>query len=133
YVSLVGIDDAGQLVTWAREQGWDELGFGAGATHAVAVRNEAPADATKVVLGAADSERLHSLTERGYLRIGAADIMREIARIGSEQAVNDPQKHLWEALVLPELAATLSLADVLDYAAVLASSDDPLAAPRLAL
>ncbi len=133
YVSLVGVPEADALVAWAHERGWDSLGFGSGATHAVAVRNEAPAEATKLVLGASDSDRLHSLTERGYLRLGAADIMREVARLGRDRAVNEPQRHLWEALARPEVAATLSLADVLAYAAEVASSADLLGAPRDAL
>src|SRR5690606_21228276 len=74
YVSLVGIPGAEEHAVWAREQGFDELGFGIGATHAVEVRNSAdvPDDAVRLAVVGEAAERLHSLTERGYLHVDAA-------------------------------------------------------------
>lgn len=133
YVSLVGYEDGEALAIWAHERGWDELGFGLGMTHATKVRNEAPAEKMKLALVLEESERAHSLTERGYLRIGAAEVMREVAHLGRDRAANDPHRHLWDALTQPEVAATLSLADVLAYAAEITSASDPRSAPRDAL
>lgn len=132
YISLIGAADEEELITWARGEGWDELGFGTGATHAVRVRNEAPPEAVKLAFVWREEERLHSLTHRGYEAIGPQQVLREIGRLGAARAANAPEQHLWEALASPALAAYLSLEGVVAYFGGLFAdeAEDQLEAPR---
>ncbi len=115
FVSLIAAPDADNLVSWARAEGWDELGFGVSSTHAVRVRNEAPPESVKVAFVWREEERLHSLTQRGYEAVGPQDVLVEICRLASEQVANAPDRHLWESLASSALAPYLSLDGVLRY------------------
>jgi hypothetical protein len=145
WVSLVGFpeEDAAPLLAWAHANGWDDASFGsdADATHAVGVRSDTavPAGAIRVAIAhqrveLADVERLHSLTQRGYTRLGEDEVVQQFAALGAARArdVNRPQESLWRALGSPRLLPFLSLESVLDYfTAVYADPEaDPLEMPR---
>jgi hypothetical protein len=132
HVSLVGIAEAEVHEAWAREHGFDELGFGIGATHAVEVRNSAEVahDAVRLAVVGEAAERLHSLTERSYLHVDASEVLRTVARRRQEVAANEPQANLWRAIASPAVSAKLSLNEFLTFTAAVANSRDQLDAPR---
>ena len=105
YVSLVGHGESG-LTSYA---GWDEATLGFDASHAVDNRNTADGVATKVALVWKHEPRLHSLTERGYARVGTDDLAAEVARLGVERVSNRPQKNFWRALSEADMAASVGL------------------------
>ncbi|WJH36842.1 hypothetical protein N6H14_14745 [Paenibacillus sp. CC-CFT747] len=110
YVSLVGLEQqlAREITNWAHSNGWSELGFGIGATHAVDVRNQAPPSAIKLVLAWREEERLPSVTARGYQYIGASEVIKQICAIGAASAGNIPEASLWRAFTSEKLAGKLS-------------------------
>lgn len=134
FVTLVG-GDTDSSMAWARQAGWDELGFGVGGQHAVEVRNKAPEGAIRLAIVDQDEERLHSLTRRGYVPIGPSEVIADLCHEAASLAPNQPQRHLWQALGSGRLAPYLTAEGLLTYyqGVVLDSSADPLAAPRALL
>lgn len=136
YASIIGLEDEynRSLLNWAIDNGWDNKGFGFSATHAVDIRNEAPANALKLAFVWQEEERLHSLTRRGYQYIGSTELIKQVCTIASLRAtnINDPQKNLWDALSSSRLSAFLSLDGILEYFIQVFSSknDDTRNAPR---
>ena len=115
YVSVVGSPDAQQLRTEAEQEGWGPDQFGVDATHANAVRNDAPAEALKLVVVWREESRLHSLRKRGYEVVGPRELIREVCTLGAAQAPNHPQRELWRALGSPTLSVYPSPENVLEY------------------
>lgn len=115
YVSVVGSPDADQLRAEAEQNGWSSDQFGTDATHANAVRNDAPAEALKLVVVWREESRLHSLRKRGYEVVGPRELIREVCALGAAQAPNHPQMELWVSLGSSALSVYPSPESVLDF------------------
>jgi hypothetical protein len=115
FVSVVGSPDAQEFRIEAEQAGWSTDQFGVDATHANAVRNDAPAEALKLVVVWREESRLHSLRKRGYEVVGPRELIREVCTLGAARAPNQPQRELWRALGLPTLSVYPSPESVLDY------------------
>lgn len=134
YVSFVGVPDVEAVIAKVQGRGWPVDGLGVGATHAVCIRNEAPVGSLKLVFVWREEERLHSLTQRGYNRIGPDEAVVALAEFAAERAPNEPQHRLWTVLGSGSLPFHLALDDLLGYyGAVYGPDAEALMAPRTAL
>lgn len=133
YTSIVGGTIPDEVESWARLAGWDDLGLGVSARHAVEVRNRAPSSAVRLAIVLGQEERLHSLTRRGYAAVGPQEVIAHLCGLAGEGlAANDPQRHLWQVLGSPHLAPYLTLDGISTYfeAVMQALPEDPQGAPR---